>query len=91
MMEKYKRLRWIVGLWMIAASAVAAEKKPNVIFVFSDDQRYDSLSMNGDPIVQTPHLDQLASEGVFFEQAFVTSPICGPNVRLASATCPIKV
>ena len=53
--------------------------QPNVIFVFSDDQRYDSLRMTGDPIAETPHLDRLAAEGVFFDQAFVTSPICGPS------------
>lgn len=54
-------------------------RKPNVIFLFSDDQRYDSLDMTGDPITQTPHMDRLASDGVFFDQAFVTSPICGPS------------
>lgn len=59
----------------LAASAT----QPNIVFVFSDDQRYDSLRMTGDPITETPHLDRLAAEGVFFDQAFVTSPICGPS------------
>lgn len=54
-------------------------KQPNIIFVFSDDQRYNSLSMTGNPVTQTPNLDQLAKEGVFFNQAFITSPICGPS------------
>ena len=54
-------------------------KQPNIIFVFSDDQRYNSLSMTGDPVTKTPNLDQLAKEGVFFNQAFITSPICGPS------------
>lgn len=62
-----------------AAASSASATKPNVIFVFSDDQRYDSLCMTGDPITETPHLDRLAAEGVFFDQAFVTSPICGPS------------
>ncbi|MDO6736311.1 sulfatase-like hydrolase/transferase [Wenyingzhuangia sp. 2_MG-2023] len=53
--------------------------KPNVIFIFSDDQRFNSLSMTGDPITQTPHIDQLAKEGVFFNNAYITSPICGPS------------
>lgn len=55
------------------------EKRPNVIFVFSDDQRYDSLSMTGDPVNQTPNLDSLAAEGVFFNHCYITSPICGPS------------
>jgi arylsulfatase A-like enzyme len=54
-------------------------KQPNIIFVFSDDQRYNSLSMTGDPVTKTPNLDALAKEGVFFNQAFITSPICGPS------------
>ena len=54
-------------------------KKPNVIFFFTDDQRFNSLSMTGHPVADTPNFDQLAKEGVFFDQAFITSPICGPS------------
>lgn len=73
-----------VGLFLASCIGVNAEDseqaaQPNVIFLFSDDQRYDSLKMTGDPITETPYIDQLASEGVFFDQAFVTSPICGPS------------
>ena len=56
-----------------------AQAQPNVIYIKTDDQRYDSLSMTGHPVTKTPHIDQLASEGVFFDQAFITSPICGPS------------
>lgn len=55
------------------------KKKPNVIFLFTDDQRFNSLSMTGHPVIETPNFDQLAEEGVFFDQAFITSPICGPS------------
>ena len=61
------------------ACLLHAAEPPNVVFVFSDDQRFNSLSMTGDPVTQTPHLDRLASEGVFFNQAFITTPICGPS------------
>ena len=57
----------------------AKKKKPNVIFFFTDDQRFNSLSMTGHPVAETPNFDQLAKEGVFFDQAFITSPICGPS------------
>ncbi|WP_159020755.1 sulfatase-like hydrolase/transferase [Algibacter sp. L3A6] len=63
----------------LACSVRAQEKKPNIIFVFSDDQRFSSLSMTGDPVVQTPNIDALAKEGVFFNNAYITSPICGPS------------
>ncbi len=60
-------------------SAPAKKKKPNVIFFFTDDQRFNSLSMTGHPVAETPNFDQLAKDGVFFDQAFITSPICGPS------------
>ncbi len=63
----------------IACKAQEQQKKPNVIFIFSDDQRYNSLSMTGDPIAETPNIDQLAKEGIFFNNAYITSPICGPS------------
>ena len=40
-------------------------KQPNVIFIKTDDQRFDSLSMMGHPVTQTPNIDRLANEGVF--------------------------
>lgn len=61
------------------AKAANSTKQPNIIFVFSDDQRYNSLSMTSDPVTKTPNLDALAKDGVFFNQAFITSPICGPS------------
>ncbi|WP_199271662.1 sulfatase-like hydrolase/transferase [Paraglaciecola sp. L3A3] len=65
----------VSGVHVFASEA----KQPNIIFVFSDDQRFNSMSMTGDPVTQTPNLDQLAKEGVFFNQTFITSPICGPS------------
>jgi arylsulfatase A-like enzyme len=53
--------------------------RPNVIFILTDDQRFDSLSMTGQAVTETPNIDRLAEEGVFFKNAFVTSPICGPS------------
>jgi arylsulfatase A-like enzyme len=57
----------------------ALSDTPNVIFVLADDERLDSLTLTGAPPENTPNLDQLAKEGVFFRNAFVTSPICGPS------------
>ncbi len=53
--------------------------RPNVIFILADDLRHDSLSLNGSTIPLTPNIDQLAAEGVYFSNALVTSPICGPS------------
>lgn len=59
-----------------AATVTAAERPLNVIFLLTDDQRWDTLGVNGNAIIQTPHLDQLAREGVRFDNAFVTTSIC---------------
>lgn len=52
--------------------------QPNIIFVFSDQQRYDSMGCVGNTVVQTPHLDRLAAGGVCFERAYSSCPICSP-------------
>ncbi len=54
-------------------------KKPNVIFIMADDQRHDMLSCNGNPYVETPHLDRLAGEGCNFINAFTVSGVCSPS------------
>ncbi len=51
---------------------------PNVIFVFSDQQRWDTCGCYGQRLEVTPHLDRMAAEGVRFEHAFTCQPVCGP-------------
>ena len=55
------------------------ERKPNVVFVFSDQQRWDTLGAYGNPVVRTPNLDALARQGVRFDNLFTTSPVCSPS------------
>lgn len=52
--------------------------KPNVVFFFSDQQRWDTLGCYGHKLNITPHLDRLAERGVRFENAFTCQPVCGP-------------
>ena len=54
-------------------------EKINVIFIITDQHRADHLSCVGNPILKTPNLDKLASEGVRFTSAYVANPICMPN------------
>ena len=49
---------------------------PNILFLLTDDQRYDDLGCMGNPVIQMPHLDRLAAGGVIFNNAFVTTAIC---------------
>ena len=51
---------------------------PNILFLFSDQQRWDTLGCCNPAIDFTPHLDQLAAEGTRFANAFTCQPVCGP-------------
>jgi len=53
-------------------------KKPNILFIFPDQQRGDSLGCMGHPAVKTPHLDKLAEQGVNFTRCSTNSPLCVP-------------
>jgi arylsulfatase A-like enzyme len=52
--------------------------QPNILFIFSDQQRWDTLGCYGQKLPITPNLDHMAKEGVRFEFAFTTQPVCGP-------------
>jgi arylsulfatase A-like enzyme len=52
---------------------------PNVILILADDLSRNELSCYGGRDVATPHIDQLAAEGVRFQEAYVTAPICAPS------------
>lgn len=56
--------------------------KPNVLFIFSDQQRHDTVSCYGEPLGAdlrlTPNIDALARQGVRFDNAFSAQPVCGP-------------
>jgi arylsulfatase len=53
-------------------------KKPNVLIILTDQLRYDALSMYGNSIVHSPHLEKLASEGIVCEKAYSPCPVCVP-------------
>ncbi len=54
------------------------KEKPNIVFFFSDQQRWDTAGCYGQKLDVTPHLDRMAAEGVRFEHAFTCQPVCGP-------------
>ena len=54
-------------------------RRPNVIFILTDDHRWDHLSCAGHPFLKTPNLDRLATEGARFANTFVTTSLCSPS------------
>jgi len=59
------------------ATEPGADAPMNILLLYADDWRHDTLGVAGNPVVQTPVLDQLASEGIRFTQNCVTTSICG--------------
>src|SRR5436190_8236562 len=55
-----------------------AGKKPNIVFILTDDQGYGDLSCHGNPVLKTPNIDRLHKEGVRFTD-FHVSPTCAPT------------
>jgi arylsulfatase A-like enzyme len=54
-------------------------EKPNIVFLLTDDQRWDTLGCYGNTIIETPNIDDLAARGVVFDRNFVSTSICAPN------------
>jgi arylsulfatase A-like enzyme len=79
----------LLGGWLadFALAGVGAGQRPNLLFVYTDDQRYDAMSVvqreQGDkgrfPWLTTPNMDRLAAEGVRFRNAFVSESLCAPS------------
>lgn len=53
--------------------------RPNILWICTDQQRWDTLGCYGNPLVHTPNLDRLAAEGARFEHAYCQSPVCTPS------------
>ena len=69
-----------LSLFCFSASfALAAEDRPNILFIFTDDHAYQAIGAYGSNRNETPNLDRLASEGMRFTQCCVTNSICGPS------------
>ncbi len=71
----------LVGLAVAACGlpANAAETRPNIVFIFTDDHAAHAMSCYGSKINTTPNLDRIANEGMLFTNCFCTNSICGPS------------
>lgn len=75
-----------------ACAAPDLKQKPNVLFLFTDDQRADTIHALGNPLIQTPHLDQLVKNGFVFNNAYCLGSnsgavcVCSRNMLLSGRT-----
>ena len=58
---------------------IAKKRKPNLLFIWTDEQRADTMAIYGNKKIHSPNLNKLASESVVFKKAYVSQPVCTPN------------
>ena len=89
-MKKQTVITALAGL-LIASLASAETTKPNFILVFVDDLGYGDLGCFGNQVIRTPHIDQMAAEGLKLE-SFYVQPVCGPSRTALMTGCyPLRV
>ena len=71
-------LVFIFALYVMSSQCLSAKR--NVVFILSDDHRYDFMGFTGKlPWLKTPQMDRLAREGTYFDQAYVSTSLCSPS------------
>ena len=63
----------------IALEKISGAKPRNVVFILSDDHRYDAMGFMGNPFAKTPQMDAMAKNGAHLKNAFVTTSLCSPS------------
>lgn len=66
-------------LLLFAHFASFSQQKPNIVLIISDDAGYADFGFQGSTVMETPRLDELAEQGMKFQQAYVTAAVCGPS------------
>ena len=74
-----KRIFALALSLLCLASAPAAPTKPNILFIMADDLGWMDLAVQGNKLVDTPHLDRLAKQGMRFTHAYAAAPVCSPT------------
>ena len=69
----------ILGLLFTSFSLKVKNTRPNIVVVLVDDMRWDEYGKAGHPYLKTPNIDWLVSQGVSFDNAFATTPLCSPS------------
>ena len=70
-----------LALTFCYAGDLLSKERPNILFIFSDDHSFEAISAYGGrlkDVAPTPNLDRIASEGIRFDNCFVTNALCGP-------------
>ena len=69
----------LLSFFMAFVGGAVAQDRPNIVFIIADDMAWDDSGAYGNPEVPTPNIDQLAGQGMRFNQAFLTASSCSPS------------
>jgi len=82
-MTRFSRMKLFLPalafLLTLSATLRAADNRPNILFIFTDDHAPHAIGAYGSKINKTPNMDKLAREGMIFHNSFCTNSICGPS------------
>lgn len=74
-----KTIFLLIAVYVVGCSPIYPQnEKPNIVFIYSDDQALWTLGASGNVNAHTPNLDRLADEGAYLKNSFVTTPVCSP-------------
>ncbi|WP_372652172.1 sulfatase [Draconibacterium sp.] len=98
MLSAYRKIQTFIvaiicfGMVLGACTKTETNKKPNVIIFFTDDQGYNDVGCFGSPLIKTPHLDQMANDGIRFTDFYSASSVCSPSrAALLTGCYPLRV
>lgn len=78
--------------FFIATTSIRADQPPNIVFLLADDMGYGDLACYGNPVIQSPHLDQLARDGLRLLDCYAASPNCSPaRTAILTGRSPYRV
>mgnify|MGYP001944720215 CR=1 FL=1 len=80
-LKRINLLPALLGIVLLSAFTVSAEqeKKPNIIFILTDDLGFNQIGAYGDTVIKTPNLDDMANNGIRFDQAYAGNTVCSPS------------
>lgn len=80
----------LIVLLSLAAISVQAGERKNLLFIMTDQQRYDALSIAGNKVLETPNLDRLAEQGAWFRSAYTPCAVCAPARSSILTGCTVE-
>ena len=84
-------MRYTLFALILCALSLSADRQPNVIVIFTDDQGSVDLNCYGAKDLTTPHMDSLAKRGVRFTQFYAAAPVCSPSrAGLLTGRYPVR-